>query len=190
MDALSSTTLAHTRKYRAKRHEDPLLQSIRVAAHRARETGERRVSVPPVPGVERAIEKARREFPGVEFFVGSPASSPIPSDRLPLERAPLEDFLERVYSLSQSDREAALLDLIYDTLDDMLLDEQFGRCDAALARVDVRRLSAVAMVGFLTITLTAKHLLPSRVALVARIREDLRGSRSPAEIDELLKGLA
>jgi len=190
VDTLPPTTLVRTRKYLAKGHKNPLLQSLRVEALHALESGRRRVEFPLDPRVDREVEEVRREFPDVEFSVGSPASSPITSDQPPLERAPLEEFLERVYSLSQSDRESALLDLIYDTLDDLLLDEHFIPCDAALAQRDVQRLSAVATVGFLTITLTAKHLLPSRAALVGRVREILRASRSPAELDELLKGLA
>lgn len=193
MEVGSSATLTGARKYRARSlaqpwpHE-PLRQSLRVVALRAWEAGQRRVRVPAVPGVEQAIRDVRGEFPGVELLADDAS---LPGDTA--ERADASKgsalILAELYERSQGDP-AELLDFLYDTLDDMLLTERFDACDAVLRGADVARLSVEGMIGLLTISLAAKHLLPSRPRLVQRVEVALRAVRAPAEVEALLAGLA
>ncbi len=188
MDAPSPTTLTRARKYVTKRHPDPVGQSVRIVAFQARETGQQRVRVPAVPGVERAVEVARGEFPELEFLVEHLAAPAHGTDKPVGEFDAPQSFLSEVYARSRGDQ-GALLDYIYDTLDDLLLTGCYESCDAAIREVDVRQISVEGMIGLLTISLSAKHLLPSRPALVDRVEGALRAARPASEVRELLKGL-
>lgn len=126
--------------------------------------------------------------PGVE-----PPTNDKPSTR-PLARSGVPPsftlgFFEKIQELTEQRAEEALLDLIYDRLDDLLVAGDFDSCDAILAAVEVARLDPVGMVGFLTITLPARERLPSRAALVTRAREALSQRRPQNEVDALLRGL-
>lgn len=100
-----------------------------------------------------------------------------------------DDFLERAYCLSAEGAEMPLLDFIYDTLDDLLLDERLSECDALIARVDETRLCAVGLIGLLTVSASASRLLPSRADLFGKVRDRLTEDRGQRETDELLRGL-
>jgi hypothetical protein len=80
------------------------------------------------------------------------------------------------------------LSLIYDTLDDLLLEKRFADVDLALAVVNVDKLDVTLALGFLSITLAARERLPSRPDLVARVETRVR-QLAPDRVDALMGGL-
>ncbi len=54
------------------------------------------------------------------------------------------------------------LDILFDTIDDLLLAGQFGKCDSALKLLTVSQLSNSQIATVLTATFAAKDKLPSR----------------------------
>lgn len=81
-----------------------------------------------------------------------------------------------------------ILDHMYDTIDDMLIDGKFEEVDDLLNRVNVEQLSITLMLGYLTITLPWRSLSKCRAALYARIDARLR-EIDPARRESLLRGL-
>jgi hypothetical protein len=80
------------------------------------------------------------------------------------------------------------LDVIYDYIDDLLLEGAYNKIDEVLETVAVKDWSNVLLVGFLTITLAAKLKLKNREKLFFRIKEVL--SARTERYESILKGLA
>lgn len=79
------------------------------------------------------------------------------------------------------------LDIIFDQLDDWLLDEQFGTCSSFLGEVKVGVLSTAQLLTILTATWPASAKLPERAAFFGRVRAALRDRGK--DTDALLSGL-
>lgn len=97
------------------------------------------------------------------------------------------DFLEQVCELESQRRDEAL-DLIFSTIDDMHIDGKFAEVDKILQIIDVERFSITILLGFLTITSSARKHLKERAGLCRRVRAELT-KRNTENIEELLNGL-
>ena len=97
-------------------------------------------------------------------------------------------WLEELYAIVKEGGRRDGGDLIYDRMDTLLGDSQFEQADAVLSAVDLDRLDAFTMVGFLTITGAARDLLPSRSVLYRQIRERLT-ILHPDRVERILVGL-
>lgn len=85
------------------------------------------------------------------------------------------DALDRVRELDGGGETDRALDLLFDTVDDLLLAGRFGECDAILRSADAGEWSATLLVGLLTVTLPARGRLAERAPFVERTRAELAG---------------
>jgi hypothetical protein len=97
------------------------------------------------------------------------------------------DWIETSVRLNDQGKKEESLDIIFDTIDDMLLESKFEECDAALMQAPVEELSNPQMLTFLTATAPAKDRLPSREAFVYRVKLALK--ERGADSSRLLAGL-
>jgi type III restriction enzyme len=102
---------------------------------------------------------------------------------------PLEDFFPQLEERSRAGKLDAALDLVFDTVDDMLLEGRFTQVNRLLECVPVAQLDPVILIGFLSITGAAREALHSRPALVAAVREALRERMTPEELERAMQGL-
>lgn len=107
---------------------------------------------------------------------------------LPARAGVCEDFVERAIGLEEQGYADAALDLIYDSIDELLYAAQFALCASILNDVDVARCSDDVLLGLLTATLPAKSRIPTRGSFLRRVEAQLR-VRGEYE-DGILEGLA
>ena len=113
-----------------------------------------------------------------------------------------DEFLEKVYSLSQEVKTSGALsvglsnakglDLIFETLDDMMGQGDFNRLNNLLKKVELKRLNSTLMVGFLSITNCARQQLPYRENFGNDVIDELRRIKriiNFKETNRLLGGL-
>ncbi len=98
-----------------------------------------------------------------------------------------ESFVARAQRLDQAGHGDAALDLIYDSVDELMRSGALGQLDALLAHLAVADLSTDILLGILTATLPARTSLPARRKLFPEIEHALRG-RGHHE-DGILTGL-
>jgi hypothetical protein len=101
----------------------------------------------------------------------------------PRQRSILEDA-RRLDKLGRID---AALDIVFDRVDELLLEGDFEKVDQEISRIRETDFSAELLLGILTVTLPAKENLPGRPDLYSRIKQWLE-SYSELE-DGLLVGL-
>jgi hypothetical protein len=96
-------------------------------------------------------------------------------------------MFDRALELERRGDIDAALDLLFDVVDSKLQEGDFSGLSDLLLGLDVRDFSPDLLIGVLTITAAAKSELPSRAALVCRVRSQLKsfGMREPG----LLQGL-
>jgi len=83
----------------------------------------------------------------------------------------------------------ALLDFLYDSIEDPLLDGNFGLVDQWLMTLPIEQLSETFLVGVLAITLPFAAKLSQRPGFVARASEKLLADHGPSRRDALIAGL-
>jgi len=66
------------------------------------------------------------------------------------------------------------LDLIYDSVDELMRQGEFQQLDALLAGLPVAEMSVDVLLGYLTASLPARSRLPSRNALYAKTEQTLK----------------
>lgn len=98
-----------------------------------------------------------------------------------------ESFLDRAQRLDKHGRVDAALDLIYDSVDEMMRSGDFNKLDALLTRLQLSELSTDLLIGLLTATLPARGRLATRKSFFCRVEEILR-QRGEYE-NSLLMGL-
>ena len=103
----------------------------------------------------------------------------------------MSDFvwLQDVRSEELAGRHRAALDVLFDSVDDLLVQNAFGEVDRLLASVDPSEWSTRLLVGFLSITLRAKDKLANRPAFVRSVRSVLEHREPPYRVTSLLSGL-
>lgn len=99
------------------------------------------------------------------------------------------DWISEVIRLSEIGKEDESLDVIFDNIDEMLLQGRFDDCDSAVSSILIRKFSNAQLITVLTATLPAKPKLGSRREIVRRIRSELSERTSPAVANALLRGL-
>ena len=97
-------------------------------------------------------------------------------------------WLGDVYALVDGGHIDRAVDIVFDQIDDLLIAENFGRCNELLLTVDPQRLDTHLMVSVLSITKSAACRLPNRAILFHRVEERLRVV-APDRIVRLLDGL-
>jgi len=98
-----------------------------------------------------------------------------------------DDWLAKSAELYRSGKREESLDIIFDSIDDMLLESKFEDCDKILAEISVAELANPQLLTVLTATAPAKERLPSRQALVKRVKLTLNERGGNAS--RLLAGL-
>jgi hypothetical protein len=106
---------------------------------------------------------------------------------LPLSEANGASLMSGANRLDKQGRTDSALDVIYDTIDDLLRRGDFGRLDHVLTEVSAADYSVDLLLGLLTATLPGKGRLPSRPKFFREVERTLkaRGEYDPA----LLTGL-
>jgi len=100
----------------------------------------------------------------------------------------LRGAIERATELAAEGREDRGLDVIFDAIDNALLDGQFSSVDELLAGLDPADLTVTLSIGVLCITLAAVEHLPTREVFCAKLRERLERDE-PERVERLLRGL-
>ena len=98
-----------------------------------------------------------------------------------------EAFVKRAARLDRLRRTDSALDLIYDSVDELMRKEEFSQLDAALSTLKPAELSVDILLGILTATLPARSRLPARNDLFRSAEEALK-NRGEYE-ERLLTGL-
>jgi len=95
-----------------------------------------------------------------------------------------EDFLDQVYL--NTDQRDLCMDLIFDHINDLLLQGDFETCDEILEQLEIDKLSPCLMISFLTITVAARSKLKERNNLFHLMQQNIMQQNLP---EGLLKGL-
>lgn len=106
---------------------------------------------------------------------------------LPSQPSAIQGFVLRAQRLEQHGNQDEALDLIYDSIDALLRDGRFEKCDEVLRKIDVSITSVDLVLGVLTATLPVHSRLPSLPRLVSAVREVLLGMNEDADL--ILAGL-
>lgn len=94
-----------------------------------------------------------------------------------------------VYELVKTEQTDHAIDVLFAGVDDLLSNEWFFECDQIIGKIDLEQLDTHLLVGLLSITFTAKSVLPGRPDLVRRVEERLK-ILAPDRIEGLMRGLA
>jgi hypothetical protein len=89
-------------------------------------------------------------------------------------RRPFETFILRARRLDLAGHGETALDLIYDSVDELMRKGEFAQLNSLLANLSVSDFSVDILLGLLTATLPAKSRLPSRHELYEQIETFLR----------------
>lgn len=102
------------------------------------------------------------------------------------------NWIEKIHELDKSDNKNFELeeatDLLFEKIDDLLLEGKFEEVDEHLLKFRLEELSIELLIGILSITWQAKELLKNRQAVFNKIREIIE-IKEPSRIKELLSGL-
>ncbi|MCH7989825.1 MAG: hypothetical protein IID46_11845 [Planctomycetes bacterium] len=108
-------------------------------------------------------------------------------DEVPSRMSQCESFVRRAQRLDEQGRTDAALDLIYDSIDEMLRNGQFSNLDSLLVQLPTNTLSPDMLLGVLTATLPARSRLSNRKEFFHNVEASLK-ERGEYE-DGLLTGL-
>ncbi len=116
-------------------------------------------------------------------MIDAPSGLPIPEN----DALKPDPWLDELYALIADDEIEQATDLLFERLDDLLLDGRLEECDHVLRRLEVRRLDSNLMIGVLSVTSGAVDELPYRAELLVKIRAALT-EIMPGRVDRLLRG--
>jgi hypothetical protein len=136
----------------------------------------------PYPGRRALGRKWREERPKV--------LRPVPEHGR--ARRPVGDpqkWLNTVYRLCDEQKFNPAIDLVLDTLDDLLSERDVEMCNNLLKRVDVKQLPTVVLLAFLAETARAREQLTARSELYRKVEEKLLTEKPRAKVDALLGSL-
>ena len=98
--------------------------------------------------------------------------------------------MSEVHDLAAGGEPDKALDLVFDQIDDLLLDDRYEECEAVLRAVNPTQLPPVVAVGFLAITRAANDRLHDvRDDLRKRIETAYRHAMTADGLEQLLRGL-
>jgi hypothetical protein len=98
-------------------------------------------------------------------------------------------FLDRVYTLARDQEDRRAIDVVYQFFNYLMLEHRYEVCDEILRRLDLRRISALLMVAFLTITAAGSDELNSRQLFYSRAKQAIETVRGRDATTRLLAGL-
>jgi hypothetical protein len=101
----------------------------------------------------------------------------------------VQSFLAKIYAQSKDSKNEAVINIIFDEIDDRLMSGDLRFCDSLLRKADPQRLSVDAMLAILSITSQATPHLNFRARFAAEVEEALMRVRTEAEVAALLRGL-
>lgn len=116
-------------------------------------------------------------------------SSPIRSTNSKEYYMSYEEFERQLNQLAQNKYTDQAIDLIYDYIDDRLLDGNFAHVDFVLEDIDMGRLPTVLHLSFLTVTLAAKSKLNNRTRFFDKAFNRVACKEGLEKADRLFKGL-
>ncbi len=116
--------------------------------------------------------------------------TPPPTDPEEIEKPRIDVFLEEVYGLARINDLDGATDRVFDFIDRLLCDGDFGVCDEVLRRIDVCKLPTTLMRSFLTITASVKDKLPSRNALYRTIEVKMVERKGTEKTQRIIGKLA
>lgn len=125
-------------------------------------------------GFGQSIERAVRDFRRQRTQIA-------------LARQRTGDFVAQARKLEADGYSESALDLIYETIDEMLRSGRFAWCDAMLNEVDVDECSLDVLLALLTATSPAASKLSTRASFYSRVKVSLqeRGVLEPGLLDGL-----
>lgn len=94
-------------------------------------------------------------------------------------------WLNDVYSFVHQNQERKAVDILYEKVDDLLVEKKFLQCDDLLQTIDLKRLNSNLIVSILAMTKNAAEDLPYRKKLLRRSRTIL-DSITPGRAERLL----
>jgi len=102
----------------------------------------------------------------------------------------MEFWLDKVMQLDREGQVDDAIDIVYENMDELLLDGKYQAAGEILEHIECDQLSEYLLIAFATITLTKKKIIPKRDDFMARVRDSLRRrGTDDEEIDDLLAGL-
>ncbi len=97
-------------------------------------------------------------------------------------------WINKIYSLSFNNKTDKALDVMYDAVDEQLLDGNIDLVDKWMMEIDLNRINIALMLGILTITKPFKEKLSARKDFYLKVRDKI--IETDAErCDKLLIGL-
>lgn len=97
-------------------------------------------------------------------------------------------WLETLYALVARDKPDKAVELLFEQVDDQMIEGRFAECDDLLQIIDLDRLDLNLIIAVLSITLAPKDSLPSRPAFVQKASAEVQ-KRAPTRANRLLQGL-
>lgn len=107
---------------------------------------------------------------------------------IPVESGNAPVWLDDVYSKVAAGVPDDAIDILFDHIDDLLIEGRFSECEDVLMMIDPKRLDTNLLVAALSITKAAADRLPSRVRFVQRVEHRLT-ELAPERLEALLGGL-
>ena len=101
----------------------------------------------------------------------------------------LKSFESKLVEMKVSSSIDERIDYIYDTLDDLLLDGEFCKCDYILNNIDITKLDAYDIAGMLTITFPWSDNLVFRKSFYDKSPGIISKTYPKSEVDDILRGL-
>lgn len=98
-------------------------------------------------------------------------------------------FLDTVYDFVKRQKEDHAIDVIFEYINQLLVERRFEACDRILGDVEIARIPTVLMVSFLTITAAAKSKLRNRRRFYKSVERFVALERGNKAAQHLLDGL-
>lgn len=97
-----------------------------------------------------------------------------------------QPFLEQLSHMKSID---SSIDLVFDTLDQMLLDGGYDEVNEVFPQVNFDKLDDSVSLGFLTITLWCKNNLPNRATFYQRLYKHIENNYPAKDVKSIMQGL-
>lgn len=98
-------------------------------------------------------------------------------------------WLQKLYDFVENSKDDDAIDLLFDNIDDLLIDHRIDLCEEILNIINLEKLNSNLLIGLLSITNSAKTYLPTRTKIISDIEKIFKKTESPERIEGLLKGL-
>lgn len=97
-------------------------------------------------------------------------------------------WLQKLYDFVANSKDDDAIDLLFDNIDDLLIDHRVDLCEKILKIIDLEKLNGNLLIGLLCVTKGAKDYLPSRNKILSDIKEIFE-KNEPHRVEGLFKGL-